>query len=172
MFIAFLLRTFAKSLNSPTVANGSERFERFESVISSHSKRFDVPLGSASDDETLFELVKLEPVLELYIKSIVWLMVKEIYVVNERVRWMLDRGDRYAHTKLPTAIERFIDSANLRRSRPFAECLKSIFQQNFLHQLKTASKPYLFRTIRSIDEQFDMAVHTYPHSSYWLEERR
>ncbi|AXU41558.1 ORF112 [Alphabaculovirus altermyunipunctae] len=171
MFIAFLLRTFAKALNSPTVKNGHDRYKRFEHVLSSHSKRFDVPLGAASDDETLFELIKLEPVLENYLKSIVWTMVKKIYVDNEKVRWMLDNKSDEQQIKLPVEIERFVDSANLRRCRHFAECLKTIFQQNFLHQLKTASKPYLFRTIRSIDDEFERAVHTYPHSSYWLENR-
>lgn len=157
--VSCLLNMFGEALAD---GGASGRFERFETRLRRQLKR-----DERVDDDTMRDLMRLEPFLKTYVAGVIWALVREAYVGNERVQWMLASPRR----ALPAPVQRFVDAANLRRCSRLRLCMRDLFQRHFRDEMAGVSTDELCRALWSVDECFESASHTYPHAIQWLEQR-
>ncbi|AGE89954.1 hypothetical protein SlsnVgp099 [Spodoptera littoralis nucleopolyhedrovirus] len=129
---------------------------------------------------TAIDLVMNDDKFKKFAEKFVWAMIKELYVRNDRVAWMIEKS--VDPVPLPKNFMRFVEASNLNKCEKFKKCLKSAYERQclqfskssssklltFLKLLRDPSKRVLLESIWDLNECAECAIGVYPHSAYWL----
>ncbi|AAL01785.1 unknown [Spodoptera litura nucleopolyhedrovirus] len=131
---------------------------------------------------TAIDLVMNDDKFKKFAEKFIWAMIKEVYVRNDRVAWMIEKS--VDPVPLPENFVRFVEASNLNKCEKFKRCLKSAYERqclqfskssstkskllSFLKSLRDPSKRVLLESIWDLNECLEDAIGIYPHSAYWL----